>query len=162
MVGLCVKFQIVPIHSIVFISSNWKNKLCPIICVIFYQNSFRWYWIPWNSTVFNTTEFHGIQYLGKIFGKNWHKLLHKPYFFILMKWKQYRANSGQLATIWNLTPEPYGYSQCHLDLLGVCSLQCTHIPFKLNHAVLAFLYQLASPVVWRVMSSHIKCQHCNK
>ena len=48
--------------------------------------------------VFNT--------VGKNFDQNWHKLLGKRYFFILIKWKQYRGNSGRMGTVGNLTHEP--------------------------------------------------------
>ena len=58
------------------------------------------YWIPPNSTVY-TAELHGIQYCGKNFDQNWHK----PYFSILIKWKQYRGNSGWMGTFWNLMHE---------------------------------------------------------
>ncbi len=68
----------ISIHGIVLISSKWKNKVCIIICMNFEQ---------FYSTVLNTIEFHGIQYHGKNFNQNWHKLLGK-----LMKWKQYRTN----------------------------------------------------------------------
>ena len=39
--------------------------------------------------------------------QNWHQLMGKPHFFILIKRKQYRGNSGRMGTVWNLTHEPY-------------------------------------------------------
>ena len=71
-----------------------KNNVCLIICV------------------FHGIEYCGIwrySYRGKNFGQNWHKLLGRPYFFILMKWKQYCRNSRWMGTVCNLTHEPCGW-----------------------------------------------------
>ena len=60
------------------------------------------------STVFNT--------VGKNFDKNWHKLLGKPYFFILMKWKQYHGKSGIWPVSWIIIPNLRGWGTYHCDL----------------------------------------------